>query len=460
MAPFFLLAPILLGYAVRAASPTWISLNLSVPSTISDVEINANYVDVLVGTPPQVVQLPIDLQTDAIDVYSSDCAFCPGWDFFDPSLSTTNKPNDRVLNGTNLFNGTWIYDTIGFGGIVESPDIDIGLLTVMSTNYTNFRIRNGGLGLLTNTFRKDPINRLIPRLYESGQLIDPVIGMRLDPSNPRLTIGALDPNDYEGTLNWVELEPDNGDWFKYNVFKIDGFSGRNGSLLPFDDNLLTAVDSMYFDISIPNNLTYFNNTNYTGPVFSINDTVDGYNLDPTFFQISYPCNTSSLFPNISVPHPYVDFSVHINGVSYMIDSDDNLLHQPSQFSPNGFCNVGIVSTSDKITTEPQSVLGLPFLRSVYLAYRFPTGSCPGFFGFAFPKGLNRTQAQVSQTPRATPTLSSQCLSLTRPTSTPIVSRPASPNSASGNYAVYGEDGVQVSLSGADLLVKGIWNATF
>ena len=118
-------------------------------------------------------------------------------------------------------------------------------------------------------------------------------------------------------------------------------------------------------ITVPNNLTYFNDTNYTGPIWNV---YEGFNIDPDEHQVSYPCNKSRNFPNITEtpPHPYVDFKVHINGVSYMIDSDDNLIRPQSLFSPNGFCNIGIVSTSSQINTAPQSILGLPFLRSVYL----------------------------------------------------------------------------------------------
>jgi hypothetical protein len=71
--------------------------------------------------------------------------------------------------------------------------------------------------------------------------------MRFDPANPKLTIGALDPNDYEGTINWVEMSqhPDpNGDY--YNTFSVDGVKGYNGTFLPFGGNLTAALDSCEF----------------------------------------------------------------------------------------------------------------------------------------------------------------------------------------------------------------------
>ena len=128
--------------------------------------------------------------------------------------------------------------------ITELPNTrNIGVLTTISTNYSGLHVLNGGIGLITDTFRKTAFNRLIPSLISSGQLTNPVIGLNLFPNNSKLTIGWLDPSDYVGVINWVPLEKNREDWYKYNLFKIDGFSGRNGSLIPFGDNLLAAVDT-------------------------------------------------------------------------------------------------------------------------------------------------------------------------------------------------------------------------
>lgn len=97
------------------------------------------------------------------------------------------------------------------------------------------------------------------------------------------------------------------------------------------------------------------------------------------------------------------------------------------------------------------------MLTFFRAYRFPTGDCPGYFGFAFPKGANRTQAQISQKPTSTPGQMSECLNIIAPTSTPAVSRPSSDVEA--KYAVYGHDDLQVPLKGTEFLVKGIWNVT-
>ncbi|KAF9233526.1 hypothetical protein BU15DRAFT_66520 [Melanogaster broomeanus] len=220
------------------------------------------------------------------------------------------------------------------------------------------------------------------------------------PANPKLTIGALDPNDYEGTIN----------------------QGYNGEFVPFGGNL-TACSFfsdfiiVFLSIALPNADTYFLNPDFTGPI------PIPINLDPKLGNVQYNCtpDSSSSASSSSTPpqSPYVDFTTSINGVDYQIDSTGNLLRPQSGYRPLGYCLVGIRNRSDTLT--PDVVFGLPFSRSVYVTYRFLRDTCPGYYGFAFPSGSNRTQSQISQTPTSTPTNSEQCHSLIAPTSTPTAS---------------------------------------
>jgi hypothetical protein len=88
---------------------------------------------------------------------------------------------------------------------------------------------------------------------------------------------------------------------------------------------------------------------YTGPVRTIN-------LTPDLGDYEFICNQTG--------GSYVPLTVDINGVSYQIDSKDNLLRNTSFFSAPGFCNVGIRNFTS--TTSVHSLLGLPFFRSVYV----------------------------------------------------------------------------------------------
>ena len=93
------------------------------------------------------------------------------------------------------------------------------------------------------------------------------------------------------------------------------------------------------------------------------------------------------------------------------------------------------------------------------AYRFPTDSCPGYYGFAFPKNANRTTAQIAQKPTSTPSSSSQCLSLIAPTSTPTLPAGLTASALSpDSYVVYGRpEAPKVQLQGINDLPKVIWN---
>lgn len=106
-------------------------------------------------------------------------------------------------------------------------------------------LQNGNLGLFV-----DNINSTVEslsyfsQLWNTGKLLNPVIGMRFFPENPKLTIGALDPADYEGEINWVQMETPNESWDLLNAFKIDGFKGYNGSFFPYGStDTLTAINS-------------------------------------------------------------------------------------------------------------------------------------------------------------------------------------------------------------------------
>ena len=54
--------------------------------------------------------------------------------------------------------------------------------------------------------------------------------------DPRLTIGALDPNEYEGDINWVP-ELDGG------MIEVDAFKGYQGNIIPFSYPAVTSLSS-------------------------------------------------------------------------------------------------------------------------------------------------------------------------------------------------------------------------
>ncbi|KAF8834836.1 acid protease [Paxillus ammoniavirescens] len=431
---------------------------MNVPLYLLDGEFNSATVPTLIGTPPQEVNLTVGVYSGLLAAYGYDCVLCAGPTLFDSSLSSTfNSSNTTWSSSTPSYNGTNVNDTVSFGGLFDVADQ--GLVYMNDGSKYSDIIWNGLLGLFLNPLNATSISsHLFTHLYQSSSLLNPVIGMRFDPANPKLTIGALDPNDYEGTMNWVEMSqrPDpNGDY--YNTFNVDGLKGYNGTFVPFRGNLTAALDSFFISIAVPNAETYFSDSNFTGPVPL------PIGLDPSLGIFEYNCTSNSSTPmTASSPFPpqppYVALAASINGVDYQIDSINNLLRPQSGLSIMGYCPAGIMNKSD--TLAPDMVFGLPFLRSVYVAYRFPTDSCPGYYGFAFPTGANRTHAQISQTPTSTPTNSAQCLSLIMPTSTPTANVVLASQALSSQekYNIYGQPGSEpVSLFGVGEMPQTVWN---
>ena len=104
---------------------------------------------------------------------------------------------------------------------------------------------------------------------------------------------------------------------------------------------------MFNNIAVPNNWPYISDNTKRGP--------GSVWLDPTRPDFAYACNAS----NGTVP--YATLTAVINGVDYMIDSANNLVHTPS---PNpGLCNIGFQNAS---AGDTSMTLGLTFLRSVYV----------------------------------------------------------------------------------------------
>ena len=78
---------------------------------------------------------------------------------------------------------------------------------------------------------------MLVRLDEQGQLLNPVWGLRLARGNGNLTIGALDPNEYEGEINWVPALDDRP------MIHVDAFKGYQGNVLPLDYPVNATIDN-------------------------------------------------------------------------------------------------------------------------------------------------------------------------------------------------------------------------
>ncbi|KAG7087187.1 hypothetical protein E1B28_013168 [Marasmius oreades] len=366
---------------------TWVSLPVHAPARIEDDAPFGHQVDVAIGTPPQNSSFNIGIQDWLVAPLVPQCIFCPVDGMYDPNWSTSFKVSDKRKGSFDL-GGLEGNETFTLGGVLQDLNTPMIFIDQMGPEAAK-RFSGGILGLAPTKNESLRGHNILVRLDEQGQLLNPVWGLRLGGDNPRLTIGALDPNEYEGELNWVPELNDTG------MIKVDAYRGYQGNILPFQYPVTASLSSVSKNIYLPEIMTYLTNESLIGPQ-------EGVNLEPDHKQqIGIQCNGTQ--------PPQLQFSVDINGINYPINQHD-LIRPPSIMAAKGFCNIGVYK-ADPAGFE----LGVVFLRSVYLAYRFPTGDCPGYYGFAFPKGSTTTS---NQKPRDAPPNASQCLSLVQPTSTP------------------------------------------
>lgn len=77
---------------VNGFSPVaWATLPMNVMPYLTEAAYVPSTAPVLVGTPPQQINLTVDVSTDALAIYGTDCILCAGTTLFDPSLSSTFK---------------------------------------------------------------------------------------------------------------------------------------------------------------------------------------------------------------------------------------------------------------------------------------------------------------------------------------------------------------------------------
>ncbi|KAG8684001.1 hypothetical protein FRC08_013956 [Ceratobasidium sp. 394] len=372
----------------------------------------------------------VDIGSQPVFALTPDCLFCPSDGMYDPTYSSSAKfSTSRVSYGDLSMAGTRGNETITLGGVLQDVDSPLVFINQMSTKFFP-RFSGGHLGMFVPQNQTRRAQSVFARLDDQGQLLNPVWGLRLGGDKPQLTIGALDPDDYEGEINWVPALNDQP------IIHVDALKGYQGNVVPANYPINATLDTLSKNIYLPELDVFMMNESLIGP----QETINIYPPDNMTFGVQ--CNGTKF--------PTVDFSVEINGVDYPVNQKD-LIRENSFRAAPGMCNVGIMESSSN-----DYLLGVTFIRSVYLAYRFPTASCPvAYWGFATPKGVSLPTTK-NQKPKATPTDASTCLSFVIPTSTPTPTIQAGsgvlPGSNGAKYAVYGQpDQPQVELRGvADL----------
>ncbi|KAG9089703.1 hypothetical protein FS749_001119 [Ceratobasidium sp. UAMH 11750] len=95
----------------------------------------------------------------------------------------------------------------------------------------------GHLGMFVPQNQTQRTQSVFARLDDQGQLLNPVWGLRLGGDKPQLTIGALDPNDYEGETNWVPALNDEP------IIHVDALKGYQGNVVPANYPISVRLDT-------------------------------------------------------------------------------------------------------------------------------------------------------------------------------------------------------------------------
>jgi hypothetical protein len=88
---YLLLSLVLFALAPIASSKGWASMPAKVSRIINDVIDRALYVNITIGTPPQIHPVTISWAESRLISFSANCPFCPGAFLFDTTQSSTFK---------------------------------------------------------------------------------------------------------------------------------------------------------------------------------------------------------------------------------------------------------------------------------------------------------------------------------------------------------------------------------
>ncbi|KAG9099609.1 hypothetical protein FRC06_005098 [Ceratobasidium sp. 370] len=259
------------------ADKTWAVLPIRQPPVINDTALFLPNTDGSLGTPPQNITMLVDIGSQPLFALTPDCLFCPSDGMYDPSYSSSAKiAASQVSYGDLSLGGTRGNETVTLGGVLQDVNSPLGHL---------------GMFVPQNQTRRT--QSLFARLNDQGQLLNPVWGLRLGGDKPQLTIGALDPNDYEGEINWV---PALGD---QPIIHVDALKGYQGNVVPANYPINATLDTLSKNIYLPELDVFMMNQSLVGPQGTINI------YPPRNETFGVQCNGTKF--------PTVDFSVEING---------------------------------------------------------------------------------------------------------------------------------------------------
>uniref|UniRef100_A0A8D1URZ3 Peptidase A1 domain-containing protein n=1 Tax=Sus scrofa TaxID=9823 RepID=A0A8D1URZ3_PIG len=176
-----------------------------------------NYLDtqyfgkIYIGTPPQEFTVVFDTGSSDLWVPSVYCKSdaCQNHHRFNPSKSSTFQNLDKPLSiqyGTGSIQGFLGYDTVMVAGIVDAHQT-VGLSTQEPSDIFTYSEFDGILGLgypeLASEYTVPVFDNMMHRHLVAQDLF--AVYMSRNDEGSMLTLGAIDPSYYTGSLHWVPV---------------------------------------------------------------------------------------------------------------------------------------------------------------------------------------------------------------------------------------------------------------
>ncbi|CAK6439211.1 unnamed protein product [Pipistrellus nathusii] len=299
-----------------------------------------NYMDcqyfgkISIGTPPQEFTVIFDTGSSDLWVPSVYCKSkaCQKHHRFDPAKSSTFRDLGKPLSiqyGTGSMEGVLGTDTVIVSGIVDTQQT-VGLSTVEPGDTFIYSEFDGILGLGYPSLASEYSVPVFDNMMSKHLVAQDLFSVYMSRNGPgsMLTLGAIDPSYYTGSLHWVPITVQEYWQFTVDSVTVDGVvvacNGGCQAILDTGTSMLVGPSSDI--LSIQN---------------AVGATQDQYGM--------INCGSLSSMPNVVF---------QINGKKYPLP--------PSAYisQDSGFCSSGFQGDD----SSEQWILGDVFIREYYSVF--------------------------------------------------------------------------------------------
>ncbi|XP_032158740.1 chymosin-like [Mustela erminea] len=301
-----------------------------------------NYLDcqyfgkIYIGTPPQEFTVVFDTGSSDLWVPSVYCKSyaCQKHHRFDPTKSSTFQNLNEPLSiqyGTGSMQGFLGLDTVTVSNIVD-PQQTVGLSTKEPGNVFTYSEFDGILGLAYPTLASEYSVPVFDNMMQKHLVAQDLFSVYLSRNGQgsMLTLGAIDPSYYTGSLHWVPVTVQ-----EYWQFTVDRVT-VNGVVVACDGGCQAILDTGTSMLVGPN-------SDILNIQTAIGATQDQYGV------VDINCGSLNSMP---------DVVFEINGRKYPLP--------PSAYTSTdmGFCSSGFQGEGD----SQLWILGDVFIREYYSVF--------------------------------------------------------------------------------------------